>query len=269
MQELMWVAPRLRCGLGNRLFQTIAATALAEKTGREAVLLLPRMSHYEHGEFELLPKLFPQLRIVEDAQSWETLEETNPLASTQSPRIVLSGFYQDSAFFPDLSSQTAWPRIPFPPTLTPRVAVHFRLGDYKILPHHQLPLASYYYHVITSFPRETPLLLFSDSPEDLPAIQAELISLGYPTEIYTGSPLDTFIAFSSCQRGAVCSNSTFAWWCAFFAWNVSGSDSYKAHFPSPWMPGNPALNLFNLPFTQSHDLVTIPAFPRLNSFSYL
>lgn len=269
MRPHAWIAPRLRCGIGNRLFQTIATTALAERTGREAVLLLPRMSHYEHGEFELLPKLFPQLRIVEDAQSWETIEEANPIPPFTSRHVVLSGFYQDAAYFPNLASQAAWPRLPLPPSITPRVAVHFRLGDYKILPHHQLPLASYYYHVISSFPRQTQLLLFSDSPEALPAIQAELTSLGYPTEIFSGSPLETFIAFSSCQGGSVCSNSTFAWWCAFFAWNVSGSDSYKAHFPSPWMPGKPAPNLFTLPFTQSHDIVSIPAFPRLNSFSYL
>ena len=263
----MWVAPRLCCGLGNRLFQVIAATATAERTGREPVLLLPRMSHFEHGEFELIQRLFPQLRILETAKEWETLED--PTTPSSSPGLVLTGFFQDSLYFPSLDSQGAWPRIPFPPSLTPRVAVHFRLGDYKILPHHQLPLASYYYHVITSFPRQTPLLLFSDSPEALPAIQAELSSLGYPTEMFTGSPLETCIAFSSCQGGAVCSNSTFAWWCAFFAWSVSASDSYKAHFPTPWMPGKPAPDLFTLPFTHSHELSNIPASPCLKTFSYL
>lgn len=269
MEPLGWVAPRLCCGIGNRLFQAIAATAFAKRTGREAVLLLPRMCHYEHGNFELIAQLFPHLRIIETATDWETIDEHTPLTQSQAKRTVLSGFFQDAKFFPDLSDQAAWPRIPLPPTLTPRVAVHFRLGDYKILPHHQLPLASYYYHMITSFPKQTPLLLFSDSPEALPAIQAELAGLGYPSEVFTGTPLETFIAFSSCQGGAVCSNSTFAWWCAYFAWNVSGSDSYIAHFPSPWMPGKPPPNLFTHPFTQVHDLVKIPAFSRLNSFSYL
>ena len=269
MEPPAWVAPRLCCGIGNRLFQTVAATAFAKRTGREAILLLPRMCHYEHGNFELIPQLFPQLRVIETATEWETLDEHTPLTQTRTPRTVLSGFFQDANFFPDLSDQASWPSIPLPPTLTQKVAVHFRLGDYKILPHHQLPLASYYYHVITSFPQNTQLLLFSDSPQDLPALQSELIRLGYPTDIFTGTPLETFIAFSSCQGGAVCSNSTFAWWCSYFAWNVSGSDSYKAHFPSPWISGKPAPNLFTLPFTQAHDLSTIPAFPRLNSFSYL
>ena len=269
MDPQAWVAPRLCCGIGNRLFQTVAATAFAKRTGREAILLLPRMCHYEHGNFELIHLLFPQLRIIETATDWETHEEHIPLTQVQAQRTVLSGFFQDAKFFPDLSDQALWPSIPLPPTLTTRVAVHFRLGDYKILPHHQLPLASYYYNVITSFPKQTQLLLFSDSPEDLPAIQTELAGLGYPSELFTGNPLETFIAFSSCQGGAVCSNSTFAWWCAYFSWNVSGSDSYIAHFPSPWMPDKPPPNLFTLPFTQAHNLAKIPAFPRLNSFSYL
>ena len=34
-----YIAPRLRCGLGNRLFQTVAAITAAERTGATPVFL--------------------------------------------------------------------------------------------------------------------------------------------------------------------------------------------------------------------------------------
>lgn len=267
-----WVAPRLTCGLGNRLFQTVAAIKLAEVLGTTPVFFLPRMSRTEHGNFAILQILCP-LEIIETCPEWDIYSETNentipPITQISKP-VVLSGFFQNSDNFKGISF------IPRLPTLLPTNkgwAIHFRIGDYSILPHHQLPgLQQYYYHlIINKIPKGTPITLYSDSPQKLPPIAKELSSLGYTIQIFISEDvLETLTNFASHQGGSICGNSTFAWWAAYFA-NQQSDGSYKAFFPDIWMNQEEGRfpNLFTLPFTQCIKMSSIPDFPRLSSFSY-
>lgn len=263
------VAPRLVCGLGNRLFQTIAAIRAAELTDAEPVFFLPRMSRSEHGNFETLLQLFPNIRIIETAQEWLELteQEDGSLPSlNKSPLTVLSGFFQNTDSFPSLSNKylPSIPRV----VSTDRWAIHFRFGDYQILPHYHIGLGKYYYKTIQeNIQHNSIVCLFSDSSDRLPAIAKELQGFGYRVEIYENSDaIETFKAFASCSAGSICSNSTFAWWAAYFAWKQAGPH-YKAFFPDRWIL-NHTTRLFTLPFTQSVCLEKIPAFPSLNSFSH-
>jgi hypothetical protein len=275
MSESIWVAPRLTNGLGNRLFQAVAAIRVAEQHGIEPVFLLPRMSSYEHGNFSLLLKLFPSIRILETAPEWndygETNEEKIPDVSLTKP-LVLLGYFQNSENFPSLTNPNL-PRLPTPNSKRPGVwAIHFRLGDYCILPHHQIhELNKYYYQIIKKYiPSGQTIVLFSDSPQRLEPMSEEIKSLGYNTEIFTSTDtLETLQAFSACQGGAVCGNSTFAWWSAYFAFMASNQDpNYKAYFPHQWLRYSPRHRVFTLPFTQVIELNSLPAFPYLKSFSY-
>ena len=133
----MKVAPRLVCGLGNRLFQTVAAIRAAELSDAEPVFFLPRMSRSEHGNFETLFHLFPNIRIVETAPEWleVTEKEDGSLPSLdKSSLTVLSGFFQNTDSFPTLTNKYL-PSIPSVRKHTDRWAIHFRFGDYQILPH--------------------------------------------------------------------------------------------------------------------------------------
>jgi len=265
------VAPRLVCGFGNRLFQTVAAIRAAEVAGAEPVFFLPRMSRAEHGNFETLLKLFPNIRIIETALEWTEVKEEDenwclPLLN-KSPLTVLSGFFQNTDYFPTFTNKYL-PSIPSVQIHTNRWAIHFRFGDYQILPHYHIGLGKYYYKTIKdNIPYNSSICLFSDSSDRLPAIAEELQSFGYRVEIYENSDaIETFKAFSSCSAGSICSNSTFSWWAAYFAWKQAGSH-YKAFFPDRWIL-NHTTRLFTLPFTQSVCLDKIPAFPSLNSFSH-
>ena len=263
------IAPRLVCGLGNRIFQTVAAIRAAELTGAEPVFFLPRMSRAEHGNFETLLKLFPNIRIIETAQEWvEVVEESDGSLPSlnKCPLIVLSGFFQNTECFPTLTNKYL-PSIPHLHS-TDSWAVHFRFGDYQILPHYHIGLGKYYYKTIKdNIPYNSTICLFSDSSDRLPAIAKELQSFGYRIEIYENSDtIETFKAFASCSSGAICSNSTFSWWAAYFAWKQAGTP-YKAFFPDRWIL-NQTTRLFTLPFTHSVCLDKIPAFPSLNSFSH-
>jgi hypothetical protein len=112
--------------------------------------------------------------------------------------------------------------------------------------------------------------LFSDSLDALPKLAIEIQEMGYEPVLWTETDvLETFKAFSACSLGAICSNSTFAWWAAYFAQErIDALDSYKAYFPTPWFPSQKTPAILDLPFTEAVPLASLPAVPILKAFSY-
>jgi len=276
------ITAKLCCGLGNRLFQMMAAIGEAERQGKQPVFFLPRMSGAHHGNFDLLRTLFSAVPILETAPEWEEVKEGNPKEGNKPKTdklVVLDGYFQNTDYFSE--DNFYWPTLPMvahsvdlPNTLPKKDswAIHFRFGDYQKLPHYHVNLSAYYFYTITrNIPKHSRLTLFSDSPDRLPPILKELTELGYQVEIFDNpDTLETLKAFAAC-KGSVCSNSTFAWWAAWFSWTSqrqAQGEAYQAYFPKQWMVGRTPFNLFNLPFTQSINLEEIPAEPRLLSFSH-
>ena len=238
------------------------------------------MSHLDHCNFDTLLALFPHIKILESAAEWKEVKEDSKqlIPSIPDSRIVvLSGFFQNSENFPnspDLLPRL--PRLPLQPQPQPLAslntwAIHFRFGDYSILEHYHVDLSKYYFYTITKFiTKGSNILLFSDTPR-LQPIADEIRSMGYKVEIYDNpDTLSTLHAFASCKAGAICSNSTFSWWAAYFACAVADADAnaqYTAYFPSRWMKHSTP-NLFTLPFTQTICLDSIYASPQLKTFSH-
>jgi hypothetical protein len=267
------VAPKLSCGLGNRLFQMVAAIKACEDSPDcEPVILLPRYTGAEHGDYQLLFTLFPNIRILETADSWVEVgtKEYDSLVPKipNAPLTLISGFFQNSDNFPSLSNKYL-PSLPnyLPPTNG--WAIHFRFGDYQNLPHYHVGLSRYYGYVLRMIPKDTHLHLFSDSPGRLSPIAEELRTIGYTVEIFQDSnTLKTLQKFASCQGGSICSNSTFSWWASFFAWRFANDVKYRAFFPDRWMNNSRPVNLFEIPYTFPIPLVFLDALPSLNSFSH-
>lgn len=279
-----WVAPEICCGLGNRLFQTLAAIGFAEKIGRTPVFFLPRMGKSEHGNFELLFRFFPNIEIVETSPEWTRLCEKDILNGSFIPsslshemqNLTLNGFFQNSLFFPSLSSTNKY--LPILPGATikgldtKKWAVHFRFGDYQELSHYQFPLEYYYGYLIRKIPFTSSILLFSDTPSKLVNIRNEIKSWGYSSVgIYESDDLLlTMQEFAKCQAGSICSNSTFAWWCAYFAWKTRKDGDYFAYFPEQWIVSEESSMILIKDFC-----IPISFFEynnagfKVNSFSYL
>ncbi|NBO60990.1 MAG: alpha-1,2-fucosyltransferase [Flavobacteriia bacterium] len=248
---MSWVAPHLTGGLGNRLFQYAAAAGLAEKWNRQVVFFLPRCNETGHGPFENTFKLLPLVPVLASEAEWETLLEPQscmyrfcPFPDTPIEKnAVIQGYRQTESYFPSggvrLDFKTALGEQRFQelklkePTNT--WFLHVRLGDYKILPHHQVDLRKYYVKCLVHVPKDAKLLFFSDEPKlCAEAFRGICSQLGLQFEVVEREDeLECLYLMSQCKGGAITANSTFSWWGAYLAHQDSPL-TFRAFYPTQW-----------------------------------
>jgi hypothetical protein len=263
----MWVSAHLTGGIGNRLFEFAAALGLAEKWGREAVFFLPRCGPTNHGPFDTIFRMFPTVPILETAAQWAEIEEPNKGVFTYFPfdekapsdsSFVITGWRQSPLYFPKKGVHVAvaealdkdrWAALQekyaLKTTEQKRTTwfLHVRLGDYKVLPHHQVNLTSYYIRCLEKVPRGSKILFFSDEAELCrQAFESTITSVDLQFQVCEESDeLETLALMSQCWGGAITANSTFSWWGAYFAYmRCLNKESYRAFFPEVWGQGLPA-----------------------------
>lgn len=256
-----WVAGHLTGGLGNRLFQHAAALGLAEKWGVPCVFYLPAMAPTNHGPFDSVFKLFPSVPIVSEEQSQYTIPEPNGHVFTYSSfqetpihqNCLVDGWRQSARYFPvrgvSASLETAIPKERQRQLLERYLEsrettcfLHVRLGDYKVLPHHQIDLGAYLKKASGEFPQGTRFLVFSDEAiQHRNLLETMVRSLGHsPTVVEESDELEALFLMSQCWGGAIVANSTFSWWGAYFArQRCPDPSSFKAYYPSVWGAGLP------------------------------
>jgi len=266
VEKSMWIAAHLTGGLGNRLFQLSAALGLSEKWKKDTVFFLPKCGPTNHGPFDTLFRMFPQIPIVETASEWELLEEAkgdlytyHPFADTPMTKLptIVHGFRQSPLYFPttgvqahlhELLDSKRWAMLLTKYDLTTQdqkektFFLHVRLGDYLLLPHHQVNLQHYYIQCLSKIPQRSRVLFFSDEPERVKEIFQHIVqALGHSFQATNESDeLESLSLMSQCWGGAITANSTFSWWGAYFGkTRCSNTDAFLAFYPDTWGAGLP------------------------------
>jgi hypothetical protein len=234
----MWVAPCLTDGLGNRLFQYACAKAYSEKYGKPLVFFLPRSRATGHGSYSTIFKLFPETVLLETDVSWNEVEEKSyytyePLEFVKT-NLVIKGCRQSYKYFdsteinPSFESVITNKRLDI---LNKKYLekkenlffIHVRLGDYRLLPHYQIDIASYYTKAIQLIPPNASIIVFSDEPRLAKQLFPDLLVCEETDEV------ETLYLMSNCLLGSIVANSTFSYWGSYLAHKKN--KNYKSIFP--------------------------------------
>lgn len=258
-----WVAGHITGGLGNRLFQHAAAMGLAEKWGHSVVFSLPHCAPTNHGPFDNLFRLFPTTPVITEEQPSILLYEPNGNVFTYTPfqdspvgaNVVIDGWRQSPRYFPAQGVHAALedciPAHRKEELLTKyglqtqresTAFLHIRLGDYKILPHHQIDIGTYLSRASKHFPPETRFLVFSDEATQYKQMLEEFVkAIGHiPIVVDEPDELENLYLMSQCWKGAIVANSTFSWWGAYFARQRCPTPyNFIACYPDTWGAGLP------------------------------
>jgi hypothetical protein len=255
-----WVSGHISGGLGNRLFQHASAMGLAEKWGHEVVFYLPSMEPTNHGPFENLMKLFPNVRVVTEESGYITFFEPQGHVFSYVPfqnekigaNVLIDGWRQTARYFPSRGVNANLEGVIPLERRTELLQkygvdditsfVHIRLGDYKILPHHQINVGDYIKKASVHFPPGSKFLVFSDEAVQYKELLEQFVkAVGMvPLVVEETDELENLYLMSKCGGGAIVGNSTFSWWGAYFARQASKDpQAYKACYPEVWGAGLP------------------------------
>ena len=236
-----YVTTILQGGLGNRIFQVLAAQHFAEKTGRKFVIDNDFIHSNPHetpeDTMKQLMQLFPSLTFYNgESLEWNIIKEEPYMMFQYQPdifkrfpgrNILLDGYFQNSNYFPkEVPSFEPSPR-------SNTVFLHIRLGDY-VNSKHDIDLRTYYKLSITKILNNIPgakFLVFSNEAEKA---EEYLKSLDLPFKYSissANSSLDVLKGMISCS-GGICANSSLSWLGGFFQ-----KPRGVIVVPSEWMKG--------------------------------
>ena len=224
--DTTWIAPCLTDGLGNRLFQYACAKQYSEKYNKKLVFFLPRSRATGHGKFNTLFRLFPEVPILETDISWNELEEKSYYSYENllnvKENLVIKGCRQSYKYFDNVKINPSFESIISNERLEylnntylkekeSLFFIHIRLGDYRLLSHYQIDIASYYTNAIKRVPLNAKLIIFSDEPSIAKQLFPNICVCEEKDEV------ETLYLMSHALLGSIVANSTFSYWGSYLA----------------------------------------------------
>jgi len=233
------VCPQLGHGIGNRIFQVLAALGYAEKYGKKCVISKANSRDgskpHEKNLDGMLFKIFPNVPVVDRIDNARVITEVVPFnyntLSNSLSNVILQGYFQDERYFPsEPSSSGLIPKIKtghYPNTYF----IHIRAGDYLYKGSFGYDLSYYHKRCFDMLSSDTKYIVFSDDIGYARNYMKQF-SISYTISDKVNQ-LDTLIEMSNCE-GAICANSSFSWLGAFFQDKTKGN----RFMPSRWIIGN-------------------------------
>lgn len=250
-------------GLGNQLFQIFTTIAFAihhkkpfqftqaEQLGNGCTI---RMTYWNSFLSALRPFLtndFPAMKTIREAGHHYTPIYINP--TEENEPICLFGYFQSYHYFKESFSticrmihledkkKQVLEKCKYDSSfLKNAVSIHFRLGDYKPLPHcHPIMPYEYYESALKYIEQHTisqKNILYFCEDEDLEEVKKTIETLQKTFANYSfvrcSDTLEDWeqMLLMSCCRYNVIANSTFSWWGAYF----NTSAKRIAIYPSLW-----------------------------------
>jgi len=221
-------------GLGNRVFQVLAAMGYAERHGYKCVLvksfITSSKEDHEQDYVRTLQALFPFLEVRDKINDYEVIKRTETAFEykelpASSQNVVLDGYFQSEGYLPTTVPSVRKRHLPH------TYFIHVRAGDYLNNRTHYVNLASYQQRCIKMIQKADPsakFLVFSDDNE-YAKHHMKQFEIPY-TLSSTKTAEDTLRQMSSCA-GAICANSSLSWLGAYFQKEPHG----LIYMPDKWI----------------------------------
>lgn len=264
-----WVSCQLAGGIGNRLFQIVAALGLAERLKRRVVFYTPVNTGLTHQSVENIYSLFPHIPLVREGEDSIELYEPdgdgdgyqyNLSVPATDTNILMFGYRQNMAYFPSYSILPSFFMFPHLADISAKYSIrsqeekcktwflHIRLGDFLLYdPLTHVTVDSYHIPLLKKVPADAHILLISNEPQKAKLL---LEKCGRPFQVCEESDERMCLyIMSQCWGGAIVANSTFSWWGSYFAYmSTPYKWSYKAYYPDEWTRGKKGIGLSSPPW---------------------
>jgi hypothetical protein len=241
MKCMPYVSVQISDGLGNRLFHVAAMLGYAEKHGHTPVFVEEWIKKdTAHAGPKSIQEFFPEIPILQIGQEpWTTLQLPGDAAFTyvdlpnHEGNVKLVGCFQSERYFPrcGILLPKLLREVKYDLPYENCAFLHIRRGDYlsPYTVHHRVDLEKYYERALMALPDSTAIVVCSDDIDWCKFTLPRKYGMGRNWVFLEG--VDDYITMaimSRCAIMAICANSTFSWWGAYF-----GCAQTKV-FPDVW-----------------------------------
>jgi glycosyl transferase family 25 len=207
-------------GLGNQLFQLAFLQHIHEETNIPIYILWKYTNVSPHTTLQYFETIFKQwkslIREIDTSDHMISEYKIHPdnWRGMNLENVKFNGYFQNYNYIkPSFIKTLHFDRTILTkyPTISDKVFIHIRGGDYKKYELYLIGLSSYYEEAIAQFPNGTQFCIFTNDIEYMKSYTF-LDKIKY--DVIIENEVDSMVLMSEC-KGGICANSSFSWWGAY------------------------------------------------------